>query len=101
MLNEENYIIRISECFKEEYYDIVEYMLCNLYFSIYLKFKIGVSKTIENLRLFPRMYAEYPKNRKYRRCFVKNYVIFYKIENKTVDIVHIYYNRKNSFNLNF
>lgn len=77
------------------------YMLENLYQNTFLKFLELLTFKLSLLIAFPKMYIEYDDNKKYRRFVVKNYVVFYKVdeENQIIHIVHIYYGRKVSFNL--
>ncbi len=98
----QNYVVKQTEYFREELYEILEYMRYNLYTSTMIKFINQVVLKLDCLVYFPKMYVEYYKNSRYRRIVIGNYMIFYKIneKDKIVEIVHIYYSRKISFNLN-
>jgi len=76
-------------------------MYFNFYPSTPKKFSQQVNMKIDNLDCFPYMYPQYRKNTKYRKMIVKNYIIFYKIDNinKVVNVVHIYYAKQSLFNL--
>ncbi len=94
------YYIKITNSAEEELIEIYEYI------SITLKAKISadhfikeIEKKSERLSIFPYSCMEVitkPRNTIYRKLQVKNYVLLYKIseENKRVDIVHIYYSRR-------
>ena len=103
MLKEQqkNHKVKYTKCFWEELDDISEYMLDNLYLSTSLKFVDKVFDTIDYLTLFPKMYAVYYDNNKYRKFIVGNYIIFYNVDDQDdlVSIIHIYFSRKISFNL--
>lgn len=95
------YKLRYADYFREELYEILEYISNNLYKSTISKFLDKVVNCTDNLTYFPKMYARYERINKYRRIIIKNYIIFYNIDNyrKNVEIKHIYYSRKISFNL--
>ena len=48
-------------------------------------------KHIANLKDNPYIYPEYPENTDYRRMFVSNYIVFYKVNDaeKQIDIYRI------------
>ena len=95
-----NYYVKFTNSAEEELIEIYEYI------SFILKSEITANKFVENvenkilrLSIFPYSCMEIiskPQNIQYRKLIVKNYVILYKIyeENKRVDIVHIYYSRR-------
>lgn len=95
------YEIIFTTIAKDELLEIYEYINDNL------KSKISANRLMEEvenkifrLSIFPYSCEEKitkPRNTIYRKLQVKNYVLLYKIneENKRVDIVHIYYSRRN------
>ena len=95
-----NYYVKITNSAEEELTEIYEYI------SIVLKSEISANKfvekleeKIERLSMFPYSCMEVitkPQNITYRKLPVKNYIVLYKIyeNNKRVDIVHIYYSRR-------
>lgn len=95
-----NYYVKFTNSAEEELVEIYEYI------SFILKSEITANKFVENvenkilrLSIFPYSCMEIiskPQNIQYRKLIVKNYVVLYKIyeENKRVDIVHIYYSRR-------
>ena len=94
------YYIKITNSAEEELIEIYEYI------SITLKAKISadnfikeIEKKSERLSIFPYSCMEVitkPRNTIYRKLHVKNYLVLYLIleENKRIDIVHIYYGRR-------
>ena len=99
VLNKE-YHVNITKNAEKELTEIYEYI------SGVLKTEIAASnfvklteKKINGLSLFPYSYMEViikPRNTIYRKLHVKNYLVLYLIleENKRIDIVHIYYGRR-------
>ena len=95
-----NYHISFTTNAKRELIEIYEYI------DNYLKSKISADNLmakIENkiliLSIFPYSCMEVitkPRSTIYRKLIVNNYVVLYKIyeENKRVDIVHIYYSKR-------
>ena len=97
-----NYVVKYTDYFWKEIDEISKYILDNYYESTLLKFKNKLFMCFDNMEMFPKMYMKYSKKKRYRRVFIYNYILFYKInyKDKTIEIVHIYYARKGSFNLN-
>ena len=96
-----NYYISLTTNAKEELIDIYEYIDNNLKSKIAAdNLMCEIENKILRLSIFPYSCMEVktkPRNTIYRRLLVKNYVILYKIdeENKRVNIIHIYYGRRN------
>ncbi|MBR2289359.1 MAG: type II toxin-antitoxin system RelE/ParE family toxin [Clostridia bacterium] len=97
-----NYVVRYSDYFWEEVDEIIDYMLDNYYESTVTKFKENLLEILDNITSFPKMYAPYYKDNRYRKVNIKNYNIFYRIDDKDqiTKVYHIYDSRKDSFNLN-
>ena len=100
--------------YKLEYLEIAKKDMDNIiyYISHNLKNKSAALKLIDeflkemnNIMNFPYASAEYisikPLNNKYRKSRVKNFLIFYTIneENKTIMIVRVLYQKRNFTNL--
>jgi len=55
------------------------------------RFIASLKEHIDNLKDNPYIYPEYPENTDYRRMFVGNYIVFYKVNDteKQIDIYRI------------
>ena len=84
------YTSRFSPYAKEDRKEITKY-LSKFYPETPRRFIASLKEHISNLRNNPYMYPEYPENPNYRRMFVGNYVVFYKISEteKRIDIYRI------------
>ena len=95
-----NYYIKFTNIAEEELIEIYEYICFTLKSEITAnKFIENIESKILRLSMFPYSCMEIiskPQNIKYRKLNVKNHVILYKINNEfqKVDIVHIYYARR-------
>ena len=96
-----NYYVSFTTNAKEELIEIYEYIDNNLKSKIAAdNLMYEIENKILRLSIFPYSCMEIvskPRNTIYRKLLVKNYVILYKIdeENKRVNIIHIYYGRRN------
>jgi plasmid stabilization system protein ParE len=73
-----NYTVRFSPFAKEDKKSIKTY-LSKFYPGTARRFSASLKKHIANLKDNPYIYPEYPENPNYRRMFVGNYIVFYKI----------------------
>jgi toxin ParE1/3/4 len=84
------YTVRYSPFAKEDKKDIKTY-LSKFYPETPHRFTASLKEHIDNLKDNPYIYPEYPENTDYRRMFVGNYIVFYKVNNeeKRIDIYRI------------
>jgi addiction module RelE/StbE family toxin len=84
------YKIRFSPFAKEDKKDIINY-LSKFYPETPRRFISSLKEQINNLRDNPYIYPEFIENTEYRRMFVKNYIVFYKVNDseKQIDIYRI------------
>jgi addiction module RelE/StbE family toxin len=84
------YTVRFSPFAKEDKKYIKTY-LSKFYPETPHRFITSLKEHIANLKDNPYMYPEYLENTDYRRMFVNNYIVFYKINEteKQIDIYRI------------
>jgi addiction module RelE/StbE family toxin len=84
------YTVRFSPFAKEDKKEIKTY-LSKFYPETPLRFTASLKEHIASLKDNPYIYPEYPENTDYRRMFVGNYIVFYKINDaeKQIDIYRI------------
>jgi len=84
------YTVRFSPFAKEDKNHIKTY-LSKFYPETPRRFTASLKEHIENLKDNPYIYPEYQENTNYRRMFVSNYIVFYKINEaeKQIDIYRI------------
>jgi addiction module RelE/StbE family toxin len=84
------YTVRFSPFAKEDKKYIKTY-LSKFYPETPHRFNASLKEHIANLKDNPYMYPEYQENTDYRRMFVNNYIVFYKINDaeKQIDIYRI------------
>lgn len=62
-----------------------------------------IKKEIDKLKSNPKIFAtiddEFLKEFKIRKIIVSNYIIFYRIQNRNIQIIRIIYDRRNWINL--
>lgn len=98
----ETYKILVSETYHRDLKDIVYYISHNLD-SPFTAFDLldDIESAVSSLSTMPHRYGliddDYLKHKEFRKCTVKNYIIFYKIheESKTVMIHRILHARQN------
>lgn len=94
------YYVKVTNRAEEELLEIYEYIKVVLKSEISAnKFIKTIQEKIERLTIFPYSCMEVktkPRNTIYRKLHVKNYLVLYKINegNKLVEIVHVYYARR-------
>ena len=84
------YTVRFSPFAKEDKKYIKTY-LSKFYTETPRRFNASLKEHIDNLKDNPYIYPEYPENTEYRRMFVNNYIVFYKVNDseKQIDIYRI------------
>jgi addiction module RelE/StbE family toxin len=84
------YKVRFSPFAKEDKNNIKTY-LSKFYTGTPRRFTDALKEHIDNLKETPYLYPEYPENTAYRRMFVGNYIVFYKVNDveKQIDIYRI------------
>jgi addiction module RelE/StbE family toxin len=84
------YTVRFSPFAKEDKKEIKAY-LSKFYPETPHRFTASLKEHITNLKDNPYIYPEYPENTGYRRMFVGNYIVFYKVNDaeKQIDIYRI------------
>ena len=100
MVLNKQYQVKITKNLEQELIEIYEYISGILKSEIAANnFVKQIEEKINRLYVFPYSCMEVitkPQNITYRKLPVKNYLVLYRIqeENKRVDIVHIYYSRR-------
>jgi addiction module RelE/StbE family toxin len=84
------YTVRFSPFAKEDKKNIKSY-LSKFYPETPRRFNASLKKHISNLKDNPYIYPEYLDNTNYRRMFVNNYIVFYKVNDaeRQIDIYRI------------
>ena len=84
------YKVRFSPFAKEDKKEIKAY-LSKFYPETPHRFYASLKEHIANLKENPYIYPEYPENTDYRRMFVGNYIVFYKVNDaeQQIDIYRI------------
>jgi addiction module RelE/StbE family toxin len=84
------YTVRFSLFAKEDKREIKTY-LSKFYPETPRRFTASLKEHISSLKDNPYIYPEYPENTNYRRMFVGNYIVFYKVNDaeKQIDIYRI------------
>ena len=100
MVLNKQYQVKITKNAEQELIEIYEYISGILKSEIAANnFVKRIEEKINRLYVFPYSCMEVktrPRSTIYRKLHVKNYLVLYRIqeENKKVDIVHIYYSRR-------
>ena len=84
------YAVRFSPFAKKDKDEIKTY-LSKFYPETPRRFTASLKEHIVNLKDNPYIYPEYAENADYRRMFVGNYIVFYKVNEaeKQIDIYRI------------
>ena len=97
----EHYKILVSETYHKDLKDIIHYIYHNLDAPITASTLLDeIESTVSTLSTMPLRYGlvddAYLRRKEFRKCLVKNYIIFYKVnkENKTVMIHRILHARQ-------
>lgn len=100
MVLNKQYQVKITKNAEQELIEIYEYISGILKSEIAANnFVKQIEEKINRLYVFPYSCMEVktkPRNTIYRKLYVKNYLLLYKVleENQRVDIIHIYYGRR-------
>ena len=97
----EHYKILVSETYHKDLKDIIHYIYHNLDAPLTTSALLDeIESAVSALSVMPFRYGlvddAYLHRKKFRKCLVKNYIIFYKVnkENKTVMIHRILHTRQ-------
>ena len=98
------YNIEYSKEAKQDLIDIKKYIKYNLQGpniakKLITKIKTEIDKLIEDPEIYSIIYDDFIKKLQIRKIIVDNYIVFYRINNKTIQIVRILYGRRNWINL--
>lgn len=98
----EQYKILVSESYHRDLKDIIHYISHSLDAPFTASDLLDeIESTVSNLSTMPQRYRlvddNYLRGKEFRKCLVKNYIIFYKIheESKTVMVHRILHTRQN------
>ena len=97
-----HYKILVSETYHRDLKDIIHYISHNLDAPFTASDLLDeIESTVSGLSTMPYLYGlvdnSYLRHKKFRKCLVNNYIIFYKVheENKTVMVHRIFHSRQN------
>ena len=97
-----HYKILVSETYHKDLKNIIHYILHNFDVPFTASDLLDkIESTVFSLSTMPHRYRlvddSYLRNKEFRKCLVKNYIIFYKVheENKTVMVHRILHARQN------
>lgn len=98
------YNIEYSKEAKQDLVDIKRYIKYNLQEpniakKLITKIKTEIDKLIEAPKIYSIIDDDFIKKLQIRKIIVDNYIVFYRINNKTIQIVRILYGRINWINL--
>lgn len=105
-MNKKNYIIKYLPTFQDELYEIIYYIkndLKNKYAANKLLY--DVENVIKIRSNNPEDFEIYINNKKSKynwyRIYIRNYIIFYIVQNNFMEIAHIIYNKRDITNIKF
>lgn len=97
----EHYKILVSETYHKDLKDIIHYIYHNLDAPLTVSDLLDeIESTVSALSIMPLRYGlvddAYLRRKKFRKCLVRNYIIFHKVnkKNKTVMIHRILHTRQ-------
>ena len=98
------YNIEYSKEAKQDLIDIKKYIKYNLQEpniakKLITKIKTEIDKLIEPPEIYSIIDDDFIKKLQIRKIIVDNYIVFYRINNKKIQIVRILYGRRNWINL--
>lgn len=98
------YNIEYSKETKQDLIDIKKYIKYNLQEpniakKLITKIKTEIDKLIETPEIYSIIDDDFIKKLQIRKIIVDNYIVFYRINNKKIQIVRILYGRRNWINL--
>lgn len=98
----EHYEVLVSESFHRDLTNIVYYLVHQLDAPLATSsFLTNVEKTVESLSFMPYRFSlvddPYLRHKGFRKCIIKNYLLFYRIreENKTIAIHRLLHAKQN------
>lgn len=94
------YNIRYSKEAKQDLINIKKYIKYNLQEpnianKLITKIKKEIGKLAVNAKIYNIIDDDFIKKLEIRKIIVDNYIVFYRIKNKTIEIVRIMYGRRN------
>lgn len=94
------YNIRYSKEAKQDLINIKKYIKYNLQEpnianKLITKIKKEIGKLAVNAKIYNIIDDDFIKKLEIRKIIVDNYIVFYRIKNKTIEIVIIMYGRRN------
>lgn len=94
------YNIRYSKEAKQDLINIKKYIKYNLQEpnianKLITKIKKEIGKLAVNAKIYNIIDDDFIKKLEIRKILVDNYIVFYRIKNKTIEIVRIMYGRRN------
>lgn len=98
------YNIEYSKESKQDLIDIKKYIKYNLQEPdtakrLINKIRTEINKIIDKPELYAIIDDDFIKKLEIRKIIVDNYIVFYRIKNKTIQIVRVLYGRRNWINL--
>lgn len=98
------YNIEYSKESKQDLIDIKKYIKYNLQEpktaqTLISKTKNSIDKLQDNPQIYPIIDDDFIKKMEIRKLIVDNYIVFYKIQHNSMQIVRIMYGRRNWINL--
>ena len=98
------YNIRYSKEAKQDLINIKKYIKYNLQEpnianKLINKIKKEIAKLIVDAKIYNIIDDDFIKKLEIRKIIVDNYIVFYRIKNKTIEIVRIMYGRRNWISL--
>lgn len=98
------YNIKYSKEAKQDLIDIKKYIKYNLQEpnianKLITKIKKEIAKLIVDAKIYNIIDDDFIKKFEIRKILVDNYIVFYRIKNRTIEIVRIMYGRRNWISL--
>ena len=98
------YNVEYSKESKQDLIDIKKYIKYNLQEPdtakrLINKIRTEINKIIDKPELYAIIDDDFIKKLEIRKIIVDNYIVFYRINNKTIQIVRVLYGRRNWINL--
>lgn len=98
------YKIRVLPLFYKDLYKITNYIAYNLKNKIAAECLLGTIKLrlkerFDNLEQYEKYTSSRKRKRPYYRIYIKNYTIFYTINDDTIEIRRMLYSKRNFNNL--
>lgn len=100
----DKYNIEYSKEARQDLTDITKYIKYNLQEpdvakKLISKIRVEINKLIDYPQLYAIIDDEFIKKLEIRKIIVDNYIVFYRINNKNIQIVRVMYGRRNWIDL--